>query len=112
MTTTTKATMTTESTPAATEDDGLVLSIARVAHEVCGALAVANGDYTSKPWEALTNPEQKVLRARVACFLNNPGMHPTADLGSAVATLTAHDRAKAYVFHGVVHAIAREQSRT
>lgn len=104
--------MTTETTPAVSEDDGLVLSIARVAHEVCGALAVAQGDYTTKPWESITQAEQKVLRARVAGFLNNPGMHPTADLGPAVATLSASDRAKAYVFHGVVHAIAREQSRT
>lgn len=104
--------MTTETTPAATEDDGLVLSIARVAHEVCGALAVAQGDYTTKPWESLLQTEQKLLRARVTGFLNNPGMHPTADLGTAVATLSASDRARAYVFHGVVHAIAREQSRT
>lgn len=103
--------MTTETAPAATEDDGLVLSIARVAHEVCGALAVGQGDYTSKPWEALTGAEQKMLRARVTAFLNNPGMHPIAGLGPAVAVLTDSDRAKAYVFHGVVHAIAREQSR-
>lgn len=104
--------MTTETTPAANEVDGLVLSIARVAHEVCGALAVGQGDYSTKPWETLTSAEQKVLRARVTAFLNNPGLHPTAELGPAVALLTANDRAKAYVFHGVVHAIAREQSRT
>lgn len=89
----------------------IALSIARVAHEVCGALGVARGDYTGKPWEGLTEEEQALRRARVAAFLNNPGLHPTADMGNAVATMSADDRAAAYVFHGVVHAIAREQSR-
>lgn len=91
--------------------DPIALSIARVAHEVCGALGVARGDYTGKSWESLTESEQALKRSRVAAFLNNPGMHPTTDLGAAVATLSADDRAAAYVFHGVVHAIAREQSR-
>ena len=35
----------------------------------------------------------------------------TAQHGPAVATLSASERAAAYVFHGVVHAIAREQTR-
>ncbi|GEM_PF-3864960 len=87
------------------------LSIARVAHEVCASLAVSGGDYSTKPWEALTPADQERLQARVLGFLNNPAMHPTADLGPAVATLSASARAAAYVFHGVVHAIAREQSR-
>jgi hypothetical protein len=38
-------------------------------------------------------------------------LHPTAQHGPAVATLSASERAAAYVFHGVVHAIAREQAR-
>lgn len=104
-------TTTPEASQAVTADDALVLSVARVAHEVCGALAVSHGDYTSRPWEQLSPAEQATKRARVAAFINNPGMHPTADLGPAVATLSANDRAAAYVFHGVVHAIAREQSR-
>ena len=91
--------------------DPIALSIARVAHEVCGALGVARGDYTGKSWESLTEGEQTLKRSRVAAFLNNPGLHPTADMGNAVATMSADDRAAAYVFHGVVHAIAREQSR-
>lgn len=91
--------------------DPIALSIARVAHEVCGALAVAHGDYTGLPWEGLPREQQALKRARVAAFLNNPGLHPTADMGNAVATMSADDRAAAYVFHGVVHAIAREQSR-
>lgn len=87
------------------------LSVARVAHEVCGALAVSRGDYSSKPWESLDSVNRQQLQSRVIGFLNNPGLHPTAHLGNAVATLSADDRAAAYVFHGVVHAIAREQSR-
>ncbi|RYF44306.1 MAG: hypothetical protein EOO27_43690 [Comamonadaceae bacterium] len=87
------------------------LSIARVAHEVCSALAVSNGDYSTKPWEALPQGDQDRLQARVMGFLNNPEMHPTSDLGPAVATLSASARSSAYVFHGVVHAIAREQAR-
>lgn len=53
------------------------LSIARVAHEVCGALSVSIGDYSSKPWEALEPADQEQLQSRVMGFLNNPGMHPT-----------------------------------
>ena len=92
-------------------DDGLVAAIARVAHEVVAAHSVAYGDYTTKPWEQLSLPEQRHTRAKVAAFLNNPDLHPTAQHGPAVATLSASERAAAYVFHGVVHAIAREQTR-
>lgn len=92
-------------------DDGLVAAIARVAHEVVAAHATAHGDYTTKPWEQLSLPEQRHTRAKVAAFLNNPKLHPTAEHGPTVAALTATQRAAAYVFHGVVHAIAREQTR-
>lgn len=94
-----------------TADDGLVKAIARVAHEVVAAHSVAHGDYTTPPWERLADKEKDHTCAKVAAFLNNPSLHPTAQHGPAVATLSASDRAAAYVFHGVVHAIAREQSR-
>lgn len=92
-------------------DDGLVKAIARVAHEVVAAHSVAYGDYTTPPWESLPDKDKAHTCAKVAAFLNNPGLHPTAQHGPAVATLTASERAAAYVFHGVVHAIAREQTR-
>ncbi|GKS73674.1 hypothetical protein AVME950_02280 [Acidovorax sp. SUPP950] len=95
-----------------TADDGLVKAIARVAHEVVAAHSVAHGDYTTEPWESFPEKDKARTCARVAAFLNNPGLHPTADLGPAVATLSATERSAAYVFHGVVHAIAREQART
>ena len=94
-----------------TADDGLVKAIARVAHEVVAAHSVAHGDYTTPPWETLPEKEKAHTCAKVAAFLNNPSLHPTAQHGPAVATLTATQRAAAYVFHGVVHAIAREQTR-
>lgn len=109
--------MTTEQTTAAaqdganTADDGLVKAIARVAHEVVAAHSVAYGDYTTPPWEKLPDKEKAHTCSKVAAFLNNPGLHPTAQHGPAVATLSASERAAAYVFHGVVHAIAREQAR-
>ena len=81
-----------------TADDGLVKAIARVAHETVAAHNTAYGDYSTPPWE-------------VTAFLNNPDLHPTAQHGPAVAVLSASQRAAAYVFHGVVHAIAREQTR-
>ena len=94
-----------------TADDGLVAAIARVAHEVVAAHTAAYGDYSTKPWERLSLPEQRHVRSKVAAFLNNPKLHPTAEHGPMVATLSASQRAAAYVFHGVVHAIAREQTR-
>ena len=94
-----------------TADDGLVKAIARVAHEVVAAHSAAYGDYTTKPWESLSQEEQNHTRAKVAAFLNNPKLHPTAQHGPMVAALTSSQRAAAYVFHGVVHAIAREQTR-
>lgn len=98
-------------TNANTAQDALVKAIARVAHEVVAAHSVAYGDYTTLPWERLADREKDHTCAKVAAFLNNPGLHPTAQHGPAVATLSASERAAAYVFHGVVHAIAREQTR-
>lgn len=108
--------MTTQQETAATEgtntaDDGLVKAIARVAHEVVAGHNTAYGNYTTPPWESLPEKDKAHTCARVAAFLNNPGLHPTAQHGVAVATLSASERAAAYVFHGVVHAIAREQTR-
>lgn len=94
-----------------TADDGLVKAIARVAHEVVAAHSVAYGDYSTPPWESLPDKDKAHTCAKVAAFLNNPGLHPTAQHGVAVATMSASERAAAYVFHGVVHAIAREQAR-
>lgn len=94
-----------------TADDGLVKAIARVAHEVVAGHNTAYGNYTTPPWESLPEKEKAHTCARVAAFLNNPGLHPAAQHGVAVATLSASERAAAYVFHGVVHAIAREQTR-
>ena len=94
-----------------TADDGLVKAIARVAHEVVAGHNTAYGNYTTPPWEALTDKDKAHTCAKVAAFLNNPQLHPTAQHGPAVATLSASERAAAYVFHGVVHAIAREQTR-
>ena len=61
--------------------------------------------------ERLPDSERAHVLAKVTAFLNNPDLHPTAQHGPAVATLSASQRAAAYVFHGVVHAIAREQTR-
>lgn len=94
-----------------TPDDALVKAIARVAHEVVAGHNTAYGNYTTPPWEKLPEKDQAHTCAKVAAFLNNPKMHPTAQHGPAVATLSASERAAAYVFHGVVHAIAREQTR-
>lgn len=94
-----------------TADDGLVKAIGRVAHEVVAGHNTAYGNYTTPPWEALTDKDKAHTCAKVAAFLNNPQLHPTAQHGPAVATLSASERAAAYVFHGVVHAIAREQAR-
>ena len=94
-----------------TADDGLVQAIARVAHEVVAAHNTAYGNYTTPGWETLSDKDKAHACAKVAAFLNNPKMHPTAQHGPAVATLSASERAAAYVFHGVVHAIAREQTR-
>lgn len=92
-------------------NDGLVQAIARVAHEVVAAHGSAYGDYTTPPWEKLPEKDRAHTCAKVAAFLNNPKLHPTAQHGPMVATLSASQRAAAYVFHGVVHAIAREQTR-
>lgn len=92
-------------------DDGLVAAIARVAHETVAAHNSAYGDYSAPPWERLPEKERAHARAKVSAFLNNPDLHPTAQHGPMVATLSASQRAAAYVFHGVVHAIAREQTR-
>ena len=94
-----------------TADDGLVKAIARVAHETVAAHNTAYGDYSTPPWERLPDSERARVLAKVTAFLNNPDLHPTAQHGPAVATLSAGERAAAYVFHGVVHAIAREQTR-
>jgi len=91
--------------------DALVKAIARVAHETVAAHNSAYGDYTTPPWERLADKDKDHTYAKVAAFLNNPSLHPTAHHGTSVAVLTASQRAAAYVFHGVVHAIAREQSR-
>lgn len=108
--------MTTKQETAATEgpntaDDGLVKAIARVAHETVAAHNTAYGDYSTPPWERLPDSERAHVLAKVTAFLNNPDLHPTAQHGPAVAVLSASQRAAAYVFHGVVHAIAREQTR-
>lgn len=94
-----------------TQDDGLVKAIARVAHETVAAHSAAYGDFTTPPWERLPEKDRAHVLAKVAAFLNNPDLHPTAQHGPMVATLSASQRAAAYVFHGVVHAIAREQTR-
>lgn len=103
--------MTTEITTVHTADDPLVLSIARVAHEVVGAHNAAYGDYVGLSWEQLPEAEQAHARAKVAAFLNAPGLSPTSQHGPAVATLSSSQRAAAAVFKGVVTAIAREQAR-
>lgn len=94
----------------AKEVDPLVAAIARVAHEVCAAYAVSCGDYTNLPWEQLTDTEQSRTHAKVQMFLNTPGMPATSGM-APVATLTAQERSTAYIFQGVVAAIAREQNR-
>jgi hypothetical protein len=61
-----------------TADDGLVKAIARVAHEVVAGHNTAYGNYTTPPWEALTDKDKAHTCAKVAAFLNNPQLHPTA----------------------------------
>lgn len=92
------------------EVDPLVQAIARVAHEVCAAYAVSCGNYATLPWDKLTDTEQSRTHAKVKMFLDTPGMQATAGM-APVATLTAQERSAAYIFQGVVAAIAREQNR-
>lgn len=90
--------------------DPLVQAISRVAHEVCTAYAVSCGNYATPAWEKLSDTEQSRTHAKVQMFLNTPGMPATSGM-APVATLTAQERSTAYIFQGVVAAIAREQNR-
>lgn len=94
----------------AQQADPLTQSIARVAHEVSAATAMAFGDYSIPPWERLDDLDQTRVYGTVQMFMGSPGMHATAMLPMG-AVLTDSARAAAFAFHGVVHAIAREQSR-
>ncbi|MDD0837903.1 hypothetical protein PSQ40_04895 [Curvibacter sp. HBC61] len=98
--------MTTETT-----DPG-ILAIARVAHEATQAYARSAGDYaTQQAWEALDAKDQKTAVARVCFFLDNPAAEP-GSVHNALELQDSTQRAKAFIFHGVVRAIAREQART
>lgn len=91
----------------------LSLPLARVAHEVVGAFAQANGDYTYPAWALLDFDSQEHAMKKVTAYLNNPDLTPGALMAKTNALLTMTDRQRVAecIFHGVVRAICREQSR-
>lgn len=115
-----------------------ILSIARVAHEVNRAYCQSLGDHTQPTWEEAPNWQRSSACNGVEMHLKNPAATPEdshvswmeeklkggwvygeAKDGNAKThpcmlpydQLPPEQRAKDYLFRGVVHAIARELSR-
>ena len=116
----------------------LELSVARVAHEVNKAYCEAIGDMTQTNWEDAPQWQRDSAVAGVQLHLRNPGLGVSAshdawmreklDTGWTYgpikdpakkehpcivpyADLPTEQKAKDFIFRGVVHAIAREQAR-
>ena len=116
----------------------LELSIARVAHEVNKAYCESIGDMTQTYWEDAPQWQRDSAVKGVQLHLRNPDLGVSAshdawmreklDTGWTYgplkdpvkkehpcivpyADLPAEQKAKAFIFRGVVHAIAREQAR-
>jgi hypothetical protein len=89
--------------------EGPELAIARVAYDVVRSVATSFGDYyANPPWEVLERAEQDAFLQRVTTYLATPAMRPIF-IG---ANPDQQTRAKEYALHGVVRAIAQEQTRT
>lgn len=116
----------------------LELSVARVAHEVNKAYCEAIGDMTQTNWEDAPQWQRDSAVAGVRLHLRNPDLGVSAshdawmreklDTGWTYgpikdpakkehpcivpyADLPTEQKAKDFIFRGVVHAIAREQAR-
>lgn len=116
----------------------IVLSIARVAHEVNRAYCQSLGDYTQPTWEEAPNWQRDSACRGVEMHLANPAATPEdshkswmeqklkegwvfGDVKDGNAKthpcllpyeqLPPEQRSKDYLFRGVVHAIAREMAR-
>jgi hypothetical protein len=119
-------------------EKSLALSIARVAHEVNRAYCTFLGDYTQPLWEDAPNWQRESAVVGVQMHLANPEATPEDSHESWMAQklkagwvfgevkdpnakthpclvpyaqLPPEQRAKDYLFRGVVHAIAREMAR-
>lgn len=120
------------------EDKSVIDSIAAVCHEVNRAYCQALGDYSQPTWDDAPEWQQSSARLGVELHLNNPGAGPQASHESWMKQkvgdgwvygeakdpeakthpcivpfdeLPPEQRAKDFIFRGVVHAIAREMSR-
>lgn len=116
----------------------LTLSIARIAHEVNMAYCAALGDHTQPEWEHAPEWQQQSIIKGVEMHLNNPNLGVAASHEAWLkekratgwtygpikdpikkehpcfvpyADLPTEQKAKDFIFRGVVHAIAREQLR-
>lgn len=116
----------------------LTLAIARVAHEVNRAYCMALGDFTQVVWEEAPQWQKDSAIAGVEMHLADPHAGPEASHKSWMkkkanegwkygpnkdpenklhpcmvpfGELSPEQRAKDYIFMGVVRAIAREQAR-
>lgn len=118
--------------------DDTTLSIAAVCHEVNRAYCQSLGDYTQPAWDDAPEWQKASAIAGVQLHLGNPDAGPAAshdawmreklDTGWTYgpikdpakkehpcivpyADLPTEQKAKDFIFRGVVHAIAREQAR-
>lgn len=116
----------------------LAHSIARVAHEVNAAYCRSLGDYTQPAWENAPEWQQKSAIAGAELHLSDPSLSASASHAAWMAIKVAEgwvygpekdaekkthpclvpfdelppeQRAKDFIFQGVVHAIAREMAR-
>lgn len=116
----------------------LAHSIARVAHEVNAAYCASLGDKTQPPWEEAPEWQRESVIKGVELHLSNPNLgvdashqawleHKRAEGWTygpikdpvkkehpcfvPYADLPAEQKAKDFIFRGVVHAIAREMAR-
>lgn len=117
----------------------LILAIARVAHDVNRAYCQSLGDFSQPLWDDAPEWQQQSAIKGVEFHMANPDASPSAShdawMAEKVATgwkwgleknpelkthpcmvpfaqLPQEQRAKDFLFRGVVHAIMREQCRT
>lgn len=120
-------------------EKSIVLSIARVAHEINRAYCLSQGDESQLPWEDAPNWQRDSAIKGVEMHLANPDATPEDSHKSWMAQkekegwkygafkdpnaklhpcmvpyiqLPKDQQAKDYLFRGTVHAIAREMART